>query len=379
MGKWIKNEIDSLTLEFTDGKVNIKAPKVIGNKYIIKKILSVGGNGVIFVAKNKLLKDREVLIKAVYYADIKTLVKNKYDVSREEYIINSRKSLELECERLINFRKGGESRMPSVIDIVYDYSPQLYGPHTDEETGEEFYLDKFKNNEVYLIMQKIDGINLGEYISKGLNAILEEKNYSSVLLWERDVLEYMKEVSHIIDNFHRREYINPNDRSKNYFYHIYQDLKPSNIMITYDKFITLIDFGGLLMIGNENGKIHSDYKNGGIPACGTVGYAPREMEENPRKLDEKVDIYTIGATIYSLLTTKSPLDGVEGTTKRIPVYKLKDIGYSEEVIKLVEKATSIDKEDRQVSVKKLISEITVCLRQLNTTINKMQDKMKEIV
>lgn len=374
MGKWIKNEIDSLTLEFTNGKQSIKAPKVIGNKYIIEKILSIGGNGVIFVAKNKSLKDREVLVKAVYYSDIKMLTKNKYDVSREKSIIESRKNLELEYKRLISFRNGGESRMPSVIDVVYDYSPQLYGPHTDKETGEIFYLEEFKNNEVYVIMQKIDGINLGEYISKGLNPILGEKNYSSVLFWERDVLEYMKEVSNIIDNFHRREYVD-----KNYRYYIYQDLKPSNIMITYDKFITLIDFGGLLMVGNIDGKTYSDFKNEGIPGCGTIGYAPREMEENPKKLDARVDIYTIGATIYSLLTTKSPLDGVEGTTKRIPVYKLKDMGYSQEVVTLVEKATSLDRENRQISVRKLINEITGCLRQLNTKINKMQDKMKEIV
>ena len=374
MGKWIKNEIDSLTLEFTNGKQSIKAPKVIGNKYVIEKILSIGGNGVIFVAKNKSLKDREVLVKAVYYSDIQMLTKNKYDVSREKSIIESRKNLELEYKRLISFRNGGESRMPSVIDVVYDYSPQLYGPHTDKETGEIFYLEEFKNNEVYVIMQKIDGINLGEYISKGLNTILEEKNYSSVLFWERDVLEYMKEVSNIIDNFHRREYVD-----KNYRYYIYQDLKPSNIMITYDKFITLIDFGGLLMVGNIDGKTYSDFKNEGIPGCGTIGYAPREMEEDPKKLDARVDIYTIGATIYSLLTTKSPLDGVEGTTKRIPVYKLKDMGYSQEVVTLVEKATSLDRENRQISVRKLINEITGCLRQLNTKINKMQDKMKESV
>lgn len=379
MGKWIKNEIDSLTLEFTNGKQSIKAPKVIGNKYVIERILSIGGNGVIFIAKNKSLKDREVLVKAVYYSDIKLLVKNKYDESRSEAIINSRKNLELESKRLISFRNGGESRMPSVIDVVYDYSPQLYGPHTDKETGEIFYLEEFKNNEVYVIMQKIDGINLGEYISKGLDTILKEKNYSSVLLWERDVLEYMKEVSNIIDNFHRRKYIDKNDRDKNYCYYIYQDLKPSNIMITYDKFITLIDFGGLLMVGNIEGKTYSDFKDQGIPGCGTIGYAPREMEENPKKLDERVDIYTIGATIYSLLTTKSPLDGVEGTTKMIPVYKLRDMGYSEEVIRLIEKATSLDREDRQISVKKLLGEIIGCLKLLNTRINRMQDKMKGVV
>lgn len=371
MSKWIKSEISPNVLQFKKDEQVIKIPKIIGEKYEVEDILSVGGYGVILEAKNKRLKDREVLIKTSLYNDMTEQLKHKYDVSRAETINERRNNLRLEFHRLIEFRNGGECRMPSVIDVVEDFSPQIYGPHTDYITGETFYIEEFKNNEVYVIMQKIGGTNLGKYIHQGIDKILEKKNYKTILMWEKDVLEYMKEVVNIFENFHRRNYTNKDNRESNYYYYIYQDLKPHNIMITYDKFITLIDFGGLLMVGNENGKIYSNYEDEGIAGCGTYGYMPREMKEHPESLDYKADIYTIGATMYSLLTGKNPLDGVEGSTEKIPTYNLKKMGYTDEIIQLVEKATSIDKNNRHTSVRYLLKDIVRCLGNVSSKINKM--------
>lgn len=374
MGKWVKYEIDNNTLEFKSEQETIKVPKLIGDRFEVYDILSKGGFGVILKAKNKVLKNREVLIKTSIYNDIKQELIHKYDVSRADTINKRRNDLRNEYQRLIMFRNGGESRMPSVIDVIEGYSPQLYGPHTDQTTGEEFYLEEFKDNEVYLIMQNIDGINLGEYISKGIENILEERNYKTILLWEVTVLEYMKEIVNIFATFHRKRYM-----ESDYFYFIYQDLKPDNIMLTYDKFITLIDFGGILMVGNIDNEICSNLENSGIPGCGTYGYMPREMCENEelKRLDNRADIYTIGATMYSLLSGKNPLDDVEGVTQRIPVDKLLEMGYTEEIVDVINKATSIDKEDRHKSIESLHREIIRCLRNVNKQLNKIQLFEKE--
>lgn len=365
---WIKNEIDSSTIEFKNEERTIKVPKLIGEIYEIYDILSVGGYGVILKARNKKLNCREVLIKTSLYDDINELVNNKYDESRKEIILKRRNNLRIEFDRLIRFRRGGESRMPSAIDIIEDYSPQLYGPHTDKITGETFYLEEFKNDEVYVVMQRIDGTNLGDYISKGIDNILKERQYDTIHLWEKDVLEYMKEVATMFENFHRRIYL-PQDKNY-YFYYIYQDLKPHNIMITYDKFITLIDFGGLLMVGYENGKTYSNYKNQGIPGCGTYGYMPREMKDSVVTLDYRADIYTIGATIYSLLTGENPLKDLKGSVERISIDKLEKMGYTDRTISLVKKAVSYDREDRHTSVRYLLNEMRTCLGKLNSLINK---------
>lgn len=396
MSKWIKYEIDSNTLEFryesdsnnqnfsdeTDSNIPktkleeiIKVPRLIGNRFEVYDILSKGGFGVILKAKNKVLKNREVLIKTSIYNDIKQELIHKYDVTREDTINQRRNDLRNEYQRLIMFRNGGESRMPSVIDVIEDYSPQLYGPHIDETTGEEFYLEEFKDNEVYLVMQNIDGINLGDYLSKGIDNILKERNYKTILFWEVAVLEYIKEVVNIFTTFHRKKY-----KGDDYFYFIYQDLKPDNIMLTYDKFITLIDFGGILMVGNIDGQTYSNFENAGIPGCGTFGYMPREMceSEELKRLDNRADIYTIGATMYSLLSAKNPLDDVKGSTQRIPVDKLVDMGYTQETIEVIRKATNIDKYERYKSIESLQKEIIRCLGNANRQINKIQSFKKEI-
>ena len=371
MKVWKKKEIDSNTIEFRKDEVVVKVPKLIGGKYEVFDILSSGGYGAILQAKNIALDNREVLIKTSLYHKVKSNLRYKHDRSRKEAIEEMRLNLRLEYERMIKFRNGGECRMPSVIDVIRDKSPYLYGPHIDKETKEKFYLEEFNKDEVYLVMQKIDGINLGRYLKVGLRNTLRERNYTSVLLWEKDVLEYMKEITSIFARFHKKEYRDENIRDRDYTYFIYQDLKPDNIMLTYDKFITLIDFGGILEVKNENGTIYSNYKNGGIPGCGTDGYWPREMKESPFSLDEKADIYTIGSTMFSLLTCEDPTENsVSAYTQKINTDKLREIGYTEETIELVKNAANLDKEKRHRNVIQLEKNIKRCLGILNSKLNR---------
>ena len=151
-------------------------------------------------------------------------------------------------------------------------------------------------------------------------------------------------------------------------------------MLTYDKFITLIDFGGILMVGNIDGETYSNLDNSGIPGCGTFGYMPIEMceSEQLKSLDNRADIYTIGATMYSLLSGKDPLDDVEGATQRIPVDKLLEMGYTQETVDVIKKATSIDRDERHKSIESLHKEIIRCLGNSNRQINKIQNFKKEI-
>lgn len=68
------------------------------------------------------------------------------------------------------------------------------------------------------------------------------------------------------------------------------DLKPSNILVTEDLGIKLIDFG-------LSCKIDSRFQS----ARGTPDYmAPEQVQH--RRIDERTDIYNLGATMYRLLT-----------------------------------------------------------------------------
>ncbi len=70
------------------------------------------------------------------------------------------------------------------------------------------------------------------------------------------------------------------------------DLKPSNIMLSKDGKVKLIDFGTAWLKGQEKNRIQ-----------GTPQYmAPEQMTE--KLVDERTDLYNFGATMYRMFTGK---------------------------------------------------------------------------
>jgi serine/threonine protein kinase len=79
---------------------------------------------------------------------------------------------------------------------------------------------------------------------------------------------------------------------------IYRDLKPGNVILTPDGVIKFIDFG-----------VARQYKQGKAKdtvAIGTYGYAPPE-QYGKGQTDARSDLYTLGATLYHLLTNLGPI------------------------------------------------------------------------
>src|SRR3954469_24807608 len=79
---------------------------------------------------------------------------------------------------------------------------------------------------------------------------------------------------------------------------IYRDLKPANLMIdSNNNRIMLIDFGIARWVNK---------KEKGVTAVGTMGYAPPELFSG--QADARVDIYSLGATLFHLMTGADPQD-----------------------------------------------------------------------
>ncbi len=78
---------------------------------------------------------------------------------------------------------------------------------------------------------------------------------------------------------------------------IYRDLKPENVILTPDGTIKFIDFGVA--------RTHKVGKSKDTVAIGTFGYAPPE-QYGKGQTDARSDIYTLGATLYHLLTNLPP-------------------------------------------------------------------------
>lgn len=81
---------------------------------------------------------------------------------------------------------------------------------------------------------------------------------------------------------------------------IYRDMKPANIMLKPDGSIALIDFG--------TAREFKEKKLADTTCLGTVGYAAPEQFGNMGQTDGRTDIYGLGATLYHLITGKSPCE-----------------------------------------------------------------------
>lgn len=79
---------------------------------------------------------------------------------------------------------------------------------------------------------------------------------------------------------------------------IYRDMKPSNIMVRSDGSVALIDFGTAREFKETN---VSD-----TTCLGTQGYAAPEQFGGMGQTDARTDIYSLGATMYHVLTGHNP-------------------------------------------------------------------------
>ena len=83
---------------------------------------------------------------------------------------------------------------------------------------------------------------------------------------------------------------------------VHRDIKPSNIIVTPHGRAKLVDLGLARRDGNEPG---ADLTVAGT-TLGTFDYIAPEQARDPRTVDVRSDIYSLGCTLYHLLTGEPP-------------------------------------------------------------------------
>jgi serine/threonine protein kinase len=87
---------------------------------------------------------------------------------------------------------------------------------------------------------------------------------------------------------------------------VHRDVKPDNILIDTEGRVTLCDLGLARPIGK-----HSSVTTTGI-AVGTPRYIAPEQARGTPDIDHRADIYSLGITLFHLVTGEAPFDGASG-------------------------------------------------------------------
>jgi serine/threonine protein kinase len=196
-----------------------------------------------------------------------------------------------------------------------------------------------ENNIHYIVMEYIDGITLKEYITR-----------NGVLMW-KDAAGVAIQICSAIEHAH-----------KNHIIH--RDIKPHNILLTREGIAKVTDFGiaravsssTITMVGSTIGSVHY--------------FSPEQARGG--FTDEKSDLYSLGITIYEMVTGRVPFDGespvavalkhIQNKAER-PVDINPDIprGINDIVMKSIRK----DQSQRYQSASELLADLQKTLREPN--------------
>lgn len=137
----------------------------------------------------------------------------------------------------------------------------------------------------YLVMDFVPGQDLREMLNQALR--------ESQPLSERQVLGWADQLCDALNYMHSQD---PPV--------LHRDIKPSNIKVTPSGTVKLVDFGLVkLMVPDDQRTITV------VQGRGTVQYIPLEQYGGDTgHTDVRSDIYSLGATLYHLLTGQPPLD-----------------------------------------------------------------------
>ena len=92
---------------------------------------------------------------------------------------------------------------------------------------------------------------------------------------------------------------------------LHRDIKPENILLDSKGRIKIADFGIAKIVGAESGTGSENAEAGRehhvTGVIGTPQYMAPEQLENPRQVDQRADIYSLGVVFYEMLTGELPL------------------------------------------------------------------------
>ena len=281
-----------------DPYIFVNPPKKFSDFQILEK-LGEGAHGCCYKVQH--------IATARIYA-IKTIKQDHFKNNETDPVRRKRREYDISDSEKDYFREK---------QILYDLTRRNY-PYIVK-----LYADFEDENNRYLVMELSLGRKLDSLVgSPQNNGYLDQKFIIDILTQLLEILKYLHDTCHIV----------------------HRDIKPDNIMIGNDNKIKLLDFGLAVYLVNPNNN------NKTLVSCkskkGAMRYvAPEILFVNaPRQYDYKIDIYSLGFTIFTLMNPPCgenlPLNTVkrDGNVERVNNnnIKLENIPYDSGLIEFVQ-------------------------------------------
>ncbi len=224
----------------------LAAGDLLGGRYRVARSVGKGGFGAVYEAVDERFQARRVVaIKEMSDAQLSPAEK-----------VQAIQDFRQEADLLVQLH---HQNLPQVSDFF-------------EEAGK-----------AYLVMEFVEGKTLEK-----------EQEDAGGPLGEARVMGWALQLCEVLSYLHTQ--VQPI---------IFRDLKPSNVMVTPNDEIKLIDFGIARVFKSAASK--------DTTSLGSRGYAPLE-QYGRGQTDARSDIYALGATLYDVLTKTTPADAA---TRRV--------------------------------------------------------------
>ena len=273
-------------------------------EYQIQRKLGQGGFGITYLALQRSL-NRQVVVK--------------------EFFLNGHCTRE-EHTHHVTVATGGD--------------PKLVSNYYDKFLKEARHIAQLEHPNIVSIISVFEENNTAYYVMKyAPNGSLEDKVKREGHLSEADAKRYILKVAKALRFVHQHKMT-------------HLDVKPANILLNANDDPLLIDFGLSKQYDYSTGQATSH-----TPLGISKGYAPIEQydPEAAGNFSPEMDIYSLGATFFNLLTGITPEHASILANNGIPVQELHAKGVSQRAISAIFQAMEPLRKDRLHDMDSFIS------------------------